>query len=220
MALLGPSGCGKSTLLLMIAGLLAGIGGRDPPRRPAGRRPADRHRHRLPEPRPGRLARRARQRAAADRPARPAARGLSRARPRAPALGRPRGLRQPPALRALGRHAAAHRLLPRPGPRPAAGPDGRAPGCARRHDPRAAAHRPRAPVAADRQDRAPGHPQHRGGGAARRQGGGDLAAARAGSCARSTIDLPRPRDLEVCETTAFHAHVAEIKRIFASYGVI
>jgi NitT/TauT family transport system ATP-binding protein len=34
------------------------------------------------------------------------------------------------------------------------------------------------------------------------------------------IDLPRPRDLEVCETPEFHAHVAEIKRIFASYGVI
>jgi NitT/TauT family transport system ATP-binding protein len=34
------------------------------------------------------------------------------------------------------------------------------------------------------------------------------------------IDLPRPRNLEVCETPAFHAHVAEIKRIFASYGVI
>ena len=34
------------------------------------------------------------------------------------------------------------------------------------------------------------------------------------------IDLPRPRDLEVCETPAFHAHVADIKRIFASYGVI
>ena len=30
----------------------------------------------------------------------------------------------------------------------------------------------------DRQDRGPGHPQHRGGGPARRQGGGDLAAAR------------------------------------------
>lgn len=34
------------------------------------------------------------------------------------------------------------------------------------------------------------------------------------------VDLARPRDLEVCETPAFHAHVAEIKRIFASYGVI
>ena len=34
------------------------------------------------------------------------------------------------------------------------------------------------------------------------------------------IDLPRPRDLGVCESTAFHAHIAEIKRIFASYGVI
>jgi NitT/TauT family transport system ATP-binding protein len=34
------------------------------------------------------------------------------------------------------------------------------------------------------------------------------------------VGLPRPRDLEVCETAAFHAHVAEIKRIFASYGVI
>ena len=89
VALLGPSGCGKSTLLLMIAGLLAAHRRRDPARRPAGRRPADRHRHRLPEPRPGRLARRAGQRAAADRPARPAARGLSRPRARAAALGRP-----------------------------------------------------------------------------------------------------------------------------------
>jgi NitT/TauT family transport system ATP-binding protein len=34
------------------------------------------------------------------------------------------------------------------------------------------------------------------------------------------IDLPRPRDLAVCETPEFHGHVAEIKRIFASYGVI
>jgi NitT/TauT family transport system ATP-binding protein len=34
------------------------------------------------------------------------------------------------------------------------------------------------------------------------------------------VDLPRPRDLEVCESPLFHAHVAEIKRIFASYGVI
>ena len=34
------------------------------------------------------------------------------------------------------------------------------------------------------------------------------------------IDLPRPRTLEVCETPAFHAHVAEIKRIFTGYGVI
>ncbi|MFL5335827.1 MAG: ABC transporter ATP-binding protein [Geminicoccaceae bacterium] len=34
------------------------------------------------------------------------------------------------------------------------------------------------------------------------------------------ISLPRPRDLAVCETPAFHAHVADIKRIFASYGVI
>ncbi|MFO1075286.1 MAG: ABC transporter ATP-binding protein [Geminicoccaceae bacterium] len=34
------------------------------------------------------------------------------------------------------------------------------------------------------------------------------------------IDLARPRNLEVCETPAFHAHVAEIKRIFSSYGVI
>jgi NitT/TauT family transport system ATP-binding protein len=34
------------------------------------------------------------------------------------------------------------------------------------------------------------------------------------------VDLPRPRDLAVCETPHFHAHVAEIKRIFASYGVI
>ena len=34
------------------------------------------------------------------------------------------------------------------------------------------------------------------------------------------IDLPCPRDLEVCETPAFHAHVAEIQRIFACYGVL
>jgi NitT/TauT family transport system ATP-binding protein len=34
------------------------------------------------------------------------------------------------------------------------------------------------------------------------------------------IDLPRPRTLEVCETPQFHAHVAEIRRIFFSYGVI
>jgi NitT/TauT family transport system ATP-binding protein len=34
------------------------------------------------------------------------------------------------------------------------------------------------------------------------------------------IDLPRPRTLEVCETAQFHAHVAEIRRIFFGYGVI
>ncbi len=34
------------------------------------------------------------------------------------------------------------------------------------------------------------------------------------------IDLPRPRTLEVCETPEFHAHVAEIRRIFFGYGVI
>ena len=34
------------------------------------------------------------------------------------------------------------------------------------------------------------------------------------------VDLPRPRDLEVCETPEFRGHVAEIKRIFASYGVL
>jgi NitT/TauT family transport system ATP-binding protein len=34
------------------------------------------------------------------------------------------------------------------------------------------------------------------------------------------IDLPRPRTLEVCETPRFHAHVAEIRRIFFGYGVI
>ncbi|MFO1039573.1 MAG: ABC transporter ATP-binding protein [Geminicoccaceae bacterium] len=34
------------------------------------------------------------------------------------------------------------------------------------------------------------------------------------------IDLPRPRDLETCEAPEFYGHVAEIKRIFASYGVI
>jgi NitT/TauT family transport system ATP-binding protein len=34
------------------------------------------------------------------------------------------------------------------------------------------------------------------------------------------IELSRPRTLEVCETPQFHAHVAEIRRIFSSYGVI
>ena len=34
------------------------------------------------------------------------------------------------------------------------------------------------------------------------------------------IELPRPRTLEVCETPEFHAHVAEIRRIFFGYGVI
>ena len=38
--------------------------------------------------------------------------------------------------------------------------------------------------------------------------------------ARIAVDLPRPRYLEVCETPAFRAQVAEIKRIFARYGVI
>jgi NitT/TauT family transport system ATP-binding protein len=34
------------------------------------------------------------------------------------------------------------------------------------------------------------------------------------------IELARPRTLEVCETPQFHAHVAEIRRIFFGYGVI
>jgi NitT/TauT family transport system ATP-binding protein len=34
------------------------------------------------------------------------------------------------------------------------------------------------------------------------------------------IELPRPRTLEVCETPQFHAHVAEIRRIFFGYGVL
>jgi NitT/TauT family transport system ATP-binding protein len=34
------------------------------------------------------------------------------------------------------------------------------------------------------------------------------------------VELPRPRTLEVCETPDFHAHVAEIRRIFFGYGVI
>jgi NitT/TauT family transport system ATP-binding protein len=34
------------------------------------------------------------------------------------------------------------------------------------------------------------------------------------------IDLPRPRTLEVCESARFHAHVGEIRRVFASYGVV
>ena len=34
------------------------------------------------------------------------------------------------------------------------------------------------------------------------------------------VDLPRPRDLAVCGTAAFHGHVAAIKRLFSSYGVL
>jgi NitT/TauT family transport system ATP-binding protein len=34
------------------------------------------------------------------------------------------------------------------------------------------------------------------------------------------VGLPRPRTLEVCESPAFHAHVAAIRRIFSSYGVV
>jgi NitT/TauT family transport system ATP-binding protein len=34
------------------------------------------------------------------------------------------------------------------------------------------------------------------------------------------IELPRPRTLEICETPQFHAHVAEIRRIFLGYGVL
>jgi NitT/TauT family transport system ATP-binding protein len=34
------------------------------------------------------------------------------------------------------------------------------------------------------------------------------------------IELPRPRTLEICETPQFHAHVAEIRRIFFGYGVL
>ncbi len=35
-----------------------------------------------------------------------------------------------------------------------------------------------------------------------------------------SIELPRPRTLDVCDSEAFHEHVADIKRIFLSYGVI
>jgi NitT/TauT family transport system ATP-binding protein len=48
-----------------------------------------------------------------------------------------------------------------------------------------------------------------------------VISPRPGTIVRSLpIDLPRPRTLEVCETPAFHRHVAEIRRIFFGYGVI
>ncbi len=34
------------------------------------------------------------------------------------------------------------------------------------------------------------------------------------------VPLPRPRTLEVCEQAEFHALVGEIRRLFASYGVV
>ena len=34
------------------------------------------------------------------------------------------------------------------------------------------------------------------------------------------VPLPRPRTLEVCERGEFHALVGEIRRLFASYGVV
>jgi NitT/TauT family transport system ATP-binding protein len=34
------------------------------------------------------------------------------------------------------------------------------------------------------------------------------------------VPLPRPRTLEVCERAEFHALVGEIRRLFASYGVV
>ena len=48
-----------------------------------------------------------------------------------------------------------------------------------------------------------------------------VISPRPGTIAREIrIELPRPRTLEVCETADFHAHVAEIRRIFFGYGVI
>jgi NitT/TauT family transport system ATP-binding protein len=48
-----------------------------------------------------------------------------------------------------------------------------------------------------------------------------VISPRPGTIVRAiAIDLPRPRTLEVCETPQFHAHVAEIRRIFFGYGVI
>jgi NitT/TauT family transport system ATP-binding protein len=48
-----------------------------------------------------------------------------------------------------------------------------------------------------------------------------VISPRPGTIARDlAIELPRPRTLEVCETPQFHAHVAEIRRIFFGYGVI
>jgi NitT/TauT family transport system ATP-binding protein len=34
------------------------------------------------------------------------------------------------------------------------------------------------------------------------------------------VDLPRPRPLSVRETPAFGAHVAEIRQIFESFGML
>jgi len=48
-----------------------------------------------------------------------------------------------------------------------------------------------------------------------------VISPRPGTIARDlAIALPRPRTLAVCETPQFHAHVAEIRRIFFGYGVI
>ena len=37
---------------------------------------------------------------------------------------------------------------------------------------------------------------------------------------RIKLDLPRPRDLHLRQSAAFHGIVAEIKEIFLSYGLI
>jgi NitT/TauT family transport system ATP-binding protein len=79
--------------------------------------------------------------------------------------------------------------------------------------------RPRAPLDAQEEDRDLRDPRHRGGRPALGPGDRDLAPAR--TIARAlAIEIPRPRTLEVCETPQFHAHGAEIRRIFFSYGVI
>ena len=160
VSLVGPSGCGKSTLLM------TGRAPADDDRRRAHRR-QPRHRPspfrgpHVPDARAVPLAQRPRERAAARGHLRLGpARSTSNGRGPCSASWASRSFEQAHRLRALGRHAAAHRALPRAHGRPRHHPHGRALRRARRVHPRAPEPRAAADLGGDGQDHRVRHPQH------------------------------------------------------------
>src|SRR5215216_8146933 len=146
----------------------AGLRRRCPFARQADRRPAPRHRRRVPVASAVPVAQRLRQRAPARRRAAARARADTAARLRALGPRRSQGLRAPLPVAAVGRHAAAGRARARPHPRSRAPPDGRALRRARRADPRDHERRAAAHLARAAQDRRLHHPFDLGGGVPRR----------------------------------------------------
>ena len=82
-------------------------------------------------------------------------------------------------------------------------------------EPRAAADLEREP-----QDGAVRHPQHPRGGVPRRPRGRDVAAPGTDRATSSTIDLPRPRHLEIINSEPFGRYVAGIRSHFQSLGAL